>query len=152
MSDAFLWKQPDKKKPWTAEDQAKRVRDFNEFVNKQMKRMREIQAESKRRGDHLLPGDSVLGKCVSSVASKAGLSEKTKGWALVILGRADVTRISAGKNPMGLAGAALFLGSVFEREDRTQKELAEAAGVSVTTIAKWYHYFLHPRQTSPATP
>ena len=42
-------------------------------------------------------------KCVARIASKAGLSEKTKRKALEILKRAEEGKISAGKDPMGLA-------------------------------------------------
>src|SRR5579875_2847700 len=48
-------------------------------------------------------------KCISRIASKAGLSEKTKRRALDILKRAEETRTSAGKDPMGLAAAALYV-------------------------------------------
>ena len=42
-------------------------------------------------------------KCVARIASKAGLSEKTKRKALEILKKAEEGKISAGKDPMGLA-------------------------------------------------
>ena len=42
-------------------------------------------------------------KCVARIASKAGLSEKTKRKALEILKEAEEGKISAGKDPMGLA-------------------------------------------------
>jgi hypothetical protein len=73
-------------------------------------------------------------KCISKIASKAGLSEKTKGRALVILRRAEETGISTGKDPMGLAAAALYVACILEGEDKTQKDLAEAAGVTEVTI------------------
>ena len=41
-------------------------------------------------------------KCVARIASKAGLSEKTKRKALEILKKAEEGKISAGKDPMGL--------------------------------------------------
>jgi len=46
-------------------------------------------------------------KCISRIASKAGLSEKTKRKATKILQTAEEHKISAGKDPMGLAAAAL---------------------------------------------
>ena len=42
-------------------------------------------------------------KCVARIASKAGLSEKTKRKALEILKKAEEGKISAGKDQMGLA-------------------------------------------------
>ncbi|KKL03873.1 hypothetical protein LCGC14_2621760, partial [marine sediment metagenome] len=47
-------------------------------------------------------------KCVARIASKAGLSEKTKRDATKILRTAEEIKISAGKDPMGLAAAALY--------------------------------------------
>lgn len=77
-------------------------------------------------------------KCVSRIASKAGLSEKTKRRALEILKRAEETRTSAGKDPMGLAAAALYVACVLEGENKTQKDVAEAAGVTEVTIRNRY--------------
>ncbi len=77
-------------------------------------------------------------KCVSRIASKAGLSEKTKRRALIILKRAEATRTSAGKDPMGLAAAALYVACVLEGESKTQKDVAEAAGVTEVTIRNRY--------------
>ena len=77
-------------------------------------------------------------KCVSRIASKAGLSEKTKRRALIILKRAEATRTSAGKDPMGLAAAALYVACVLEGESKTQKDVAEAAGVTEVTIPNRY--------------
>ncbi|MCS4537499.1 MAG: transcription initiation factor IIB [Thaumarchaeota archaeon] len=77
-------------------------------------------------------------KCVSRIASKAGLSEKTKRRALLILKKAEETRTSAGKDPMGLAAAALYVACVLEGENKTQKDVAEAAGVTEVTIRNRY--------------
>ena len=77
-------------------------------------------------------------KCVSRIASKAGLSEKTKRSALLILKKAEDTRTSAGKDPMGLAAAALYVACVMEGENKTQKDVAEAAGVTEVTIRNRY--------------
>jgi transcription initiation factor TFIIB len=77
-------------------------------------------------------------KCVSRIASKAGLSEKTKREALSILHKAEATRTSAGKDPMGLAAAALYVACVMQGESKTQKDVAEAAGVTEVTIRNRY--------------
>ena len=75
-------------------------------------------------------------QCVSRIASKAGLSAKTQRRALVILKRAEESGISADKEPMSLAAAALYVACILEGEDKTQKDLAEAAGVTEVTIRK----------------
>ena len=77
-------------------------------------------------------------KCVSRIASKAGLQERTKRRALEILRRADETRTSAGKDPMGLAAAALYVACVLENDTKTQKDVAEAASVTEVTIRNRY--------------
>lgn len=77
-------------------------------------------------------------KCISRIASKAGLTEKTKRRALGILKRAEETRTSAGKDPMGLAAAALYVACVLNGESKTQKDVAEAAGVTEVTIRNRY--------------
>jgi len=77
-------------------------------------------------------------KCVSRVASKARLSERTKRKALEILKKAEETKTSAGKDPMGLAAAALYVACVLEGENKTQKDIAEAAGVTEVTIRNRY--------------
>jgi transcription initiation factor TFIIB len=77
-------------------------------------------------------------KCVSRIASRANLSERTKRRALEILRKAEEARISAGKDPMGLAAAALYVSCTLEGEDKTQRDVAEAAGVTEVTIRNRY--------------
>ncbi|MGA1975358.1 MAG: transcription initiation factor IIB, partial [Conexivisphaerales archaeon] len=77
-------------------------------------------------------------KCVSRIASKAGLTEKTQRRAVGILKGAIESRTSAGKDPMGLAAAALYVACVLEGEDKTQKDIAEAAAVTEVTIRNRY--------------
>ena len=48
------------------------------------------------------------------------------------------SRTSAGKDPMGLAAAALYVACVMENESITQKDLAEAASVTEVTIRNRY--------------
>ena len=77
-------------------------------------------------------------KCVSRIASRAALTERTKRRALEILKKAEEARISAGKDPMGLAAAALYVSCTLEGEDKTQRDVAEAAGVTEVTIRNRY--------------
>jgi len=71
---------------------------------------------------------------VARIASKIGLSEKTKRYAIEILRKSEENKISAGKNPMSLAATALYISSVKNGENHTQKDLAEAASVTEVTI------------------
>jgi transcription initiation factor TFIIB len=77
-------------------------------------------------------------KCVARIASKAELSEKTKRDAAKILKTAEENKISAGKDPMGLAAAALYVACVTNGENKTQRDVAEAAGVTEVTIRNRY--------------
>lgn len=77
-------------------------------------------------------------KGVSRIASIAELSEKTKRKALEFLKEASRLEASAGKDPMGLAAAALYLACVMMGESKTQKDIANAAGVTEVTIRNRY--------------
>jgi len=77
-------------------------------------------------------------KCVSGIASRAGMSERTQRRACEILLRAKQMRISAGKDPMGLAASALYVACTLEGENKTQRDVAEAAGVTEVTIRNRY--------------
>jgi len=48
----------------------------------------------------------------------------------------DVTKkeISAGKNPMGLAGTVLYVSCIKTGDNRTQKAIAQAAGITDVTL------------------
>jgi len=75
---------------------------------------------------------------VSRIASIADLSEKTKRKAREFLKEASRLEVSAGKDPMGLAAAALYLACVMMGENTTQKDIANAAGVTEVTIRNRY--------------
>jgi transcription initiation factor TFIIB len=75
-------------------------------------------------------------KSIGRVASKAGLSERVQRRAVELLRKASEMRISTGQEPMGMAAAALYIACVLENERRTQKELAEVAGVTEITVRK----------------
>ena len=76
--------------------------------------------------------DSVT--CVAKIASNAGVSEKTKRCAVKILKYAEKQNALAGKHPMGVAASALYLACMDIGENRTQKDIADAAGVTEVTI------------------
>jgi transcription initiation factor TFIIB len=75
---------------------------------------------------------------VSKIAEKNGISGKTQGVAIVILGKAKQKRFSAGKDPMGMAAAALYIACLQNSEKITQKDIAEAAGVTEVTVRNRY--------------
>jgi transcription initiation factor TFIIB len=75
---------------------------------------------------------------VSKIAEKNGVSGKIQGKAIAILREAKQKRFSAGKDPMGMAAAALYIACVQNNERITQKDVAEAAGVTEVTIRNRY--------------
>ena len=77
-------------------------------------------------------------QCVAKIASKLQISEKTKRYGIKVLKDAQEHEESAGKDPMGLAAAALYLSCVKNGEDRTQRDIAEAANVTEVTIRNRY--------------
>jgi len=77
-------------------------------------------------------------KCISRIANKANISEKSKRKALEMIDMAKKSKMSAGKGPMGLAATALYTACVLNGESTTQKVIAEAAGVTEVTIRNRY--------------
>ncbi len=70
--------------------------------------------------------------------AELNLSGKTQNRAAELLNLAKKYRITAGKAPTGLAGAALYVAAIQEGERRTQKEISEAVGVTEATIRNRY--------------
>ena len=77
-------------------------------------------------------------QCVARIASRIGTAERTKRHAIQVLNEARENEVSAGKDPMGMAAAALYLACVKHGEDKTQRDIAEAANVTEVTIRNRY--------------
>ena len=75
---------------------------------------------------------------VSKIAEKNGVSGKTQGTAITILRDAKQKRFSAGKDPIGMAAAALYIACLQNNEKVTQKDIAEASGVTEVTVRNRY--------------
>ena len=73
-------------------------------------------------------------KGVARIASIAELSEKCKRKAIQILNQAKKCGIVAGKDPMGIAAAALYLACISIGETKSQKDISIASGVTEVTI------------------
>jgi transcription initiation factor TFIIB len=73
-------------------------------------------------------------KCIVKVANKANLTENTKRLALDIMKEAIKKEISAGKDPMGLAAAILYISCLKTGENTTQTDVARASGKTEVTI------------------
>jgi transcription initiation factor TFIIB len=73
-------------------------------------------------------------KGVSRIASIAQLSEKSKRKAIKILNQAKETGLVAGKDPMGIAAASLYLACITTGEIKSQKQISLASGITEVTI------------------
>ena len=71
---------------------------------------------------------------VSRIATEAKIPGKVQGIAVKILRKAKRKRITMGKDPVGVASAVLYIACQKEGENVTQKEIAEAAGVTEVTL------------------
>ena len=72
--------------------------------------------------------------CISRIASNVGSSEKSNRYAMEIIQKAEEIEFSAGKEPMGLAGAALYIACNKMDEHHSQREIAIAANTSTVTV------------------
>lgn len=73
-------------------------------------------------------------KCIAKIANKAKASEKSKRRAIEIMNDLIKKEISAGKLPMGLAASVLYISCLNNGENKTQKDIADAAGATEVTL------------------
>jgi transcription initiation factor TFIIB len=77
-------------------------------------------------------------KCIIRIANNAKISEKTKRLAIDIMHDIIKSGISAGKDPMALAAAVLYLSCLKTDENKIQRYIADAAGVTDVTLRNRY--------------
>jgi len=75
---------------------------------------------------------------VSRFCSQLKLSNDVQVQTITILKRAAKKELTSGRGPTGLAAAAVYISSVVCNERRTQREVAEIAGVTEVTIRNRY--------------
>ncbi len=75
---------------------------------------------------------------VTKIARAANISEKTQRDAQKIILQLSEKGATAGKNPMALAAATLYLSCVLNGEKKTQFEIAKASGITSVTIRNRY--------------
>ena len=73
-------------------------------------------------------------KFVPSIASKLNLRRDTEQMAVHILVRAKKRNSLSGKDPRGLAAAALYMACIRNEDKRIQKDIADAAGTTEVTL------------------
>ncbi len=75
---------------------------------------------------------------VPKFASALGLSGEVQEEAIRILQKAIEKGLLSGRGPTGVAAAAVYIAALMKGEKRTQKEVAEVAGVTEVTIRNRY--------------
>ncbi len=75
-------------------------------------------------------------------ASALNLSPETQSKAVVILEKAQKAELTSGRGPTGIAAAALYVTALMHGEKRTQREVADVAGVTEVTIRNRYKELL----------
>ncbi len=77
-------------------------------------------------------------KCIVKVANKADLNENTKRQAMDVMNNLTKRKISAGKHPMALAATVLYVSCLNTGENKTQTDIADAAGITEVTLRNRY--------------
>ncbi|MGD9381555.1 MAG: transcription initiation factor IIB [Candidatus Thorarchaeota archaeon] len=75
---------------------------------------------------------------IPRLSSDLGLEGRTMRKATEIVRRAKEGRITVGKDPGGIAGAALYIAGILEEDKRTQREIAKVSRVTEVTIRNRY--------------
>ncbi|NCN98759.1 hypothetical protein COU62_02145 [Candidatus Pacearchaeota archaeon CG10_big_fil_rev_8_21_14_0_10_35_219] len=75
---------------------------------------------------------------ISRFSSILHLSPKTQNEALKVLKKADVSELTSGRGPAGIAAAALYVAALMNDEKKTQREVADVAGITEVTIRNRY--------------
>lgn len=70
------------------------------------------------------------------------LSPRTQNDALKILQKAENSELTSGRGPAGIAAASLYVASLLNNEKRTQREVADVAGITEVTIRNRYKELL----------
>ncbi len=111
-------------------------RTLNEVSDASLRERREIARDYRmvlRNLSVKMPIDNPL-DYVTKIAEKAGVSSDVEGLAIRIIRDAKSKHATMGKDPSGLAAAALYIASKIRKESITQSRLAEAAILTEVTI------------------
>jgi transcription initiation factor TFIIB len=83
---------------------------------------------------------------ISRFASVLKLSPKTQNDALKILKRAEEVELTSGRGPAGISAAALYVAALINDEKKTQREVADIAGITEVTIRNRYKELIEKLQ------
>jgi transcription initiation factor TFIIB len=79
---------------------------------------------------------------IARFASALKLNAETQSKAIEILDKAQKAELTSGRGPTGIAAAALYVSALIHAEKRTQREVADVAGVTEVTIRNRYKELL----------
>ncbi len=91
-------------------------------------------------GIRILPSNPV--DYIARFASALRLSAETQSKAVEILEQAQNSELTSGRGPTGIAAASLYVAALINNEKRTQREVADIAGVTEVTIRNRYKELL----------
>jgi transcription initiation factor TFIIB len=91
-------------------------------------------------GITILPSNPV--DYISRFSSALKLTPETQSRAIKILEQAQKHELTSGRGPTGIAAAALYVSALIHNERRTQREVADVAGVTEVTIRNRYKELL----------
>ena len=91
-------------------------------------------------GIRILPSNPV--DYIPRFASALKLSADTQSRAVDILEEAQKAELTSGRGPTGIAAASLYVAALTNNEKRTQREVADIAGVTEVTIRNRYKELL----------
>jgi transcription initiation factor TFIIB len=79
---------------------------------------------------------------IARFASALKLNAETQSKSIDILEKAQKEELTSGRGPTGIAAAALYVAALMHGEKRTQREVADVAGVTEVTIRNRYKELL----------
>ncbi|MBS3073267.1 transcription initiation factor IIB [Candidatus Pacearchaeota archaeon] len=79
---------------------------------------------------------------IARFSSTLHLTPKAQNDAIKILKKAELSELTSGRGPAGIAAAALYLAALLNEEKKTQREVADVAGVTEVTIRNRYKELL----------
>jgi len=91
-------------------------------------------------GIRILPSNPV--DYIARFASALRLNAETQSRAVEILEKAQNSELTSGRGPTGIAAASLYVAALMNNEKRTQREVADVAGVTEVTIRNRYKELL----------
>lgn len=87
-------------------------------------------------GIRILPSNPV--DYIPRFASALKLTAETQSKSVEILELAENSELTSGRGPTGIAAASLYVAALLNNEKRTQREVADVAGVTEVTIRNRY--------------